>query len=73
MLDVPSGPEAVLTLWLESNLSTSSWEQVTLDRTGLCGGGEKILGSGPGLVKHEVKKLLKRLAFSIGVFAVTPR
>ena len=50
-LDIPSGPEAVLTLWVESSLKTSSWEQVTL---GLGGAVGEMLGTGSDLVKQEV-------------------
>ena len=37
MLEIPSGPEAVLTSCVESSLNTLLWEQVTLDRVGLDG------------------------------------
>ena len=40
MLEIPSGPEAVLILWVDSNFRTSSWLQVTVDSIGLGGEGK---------------------------------
>ena len=38
-LEIPSGPEAVLVLCVESSLRTSLWVQVTLDWAGGASGG----------------------------------
>ena len=71
-LEIPSGPLAVLTLCDERSLRTSSWEQVTLDSTGFGWVRCEELGTGFDLVKHEVKKLLNKFAFSVGEFASVP-
>ena len=42
MLEIPSGLEAVLILWVDNSLSSSSWLQVTFDSTGL-GSEEKVI------------------------------
>ena len=40
MLEIPSGLEAVLILWVDDNLRISSWLQVTFDSIGLGGEGK---------------------------------
>ena len=71
-LEIPSGPLAVLTLCVERSLWTSLWEQVMLDSTGFGWGRCETLGTSLELVKHEVKKLSNKLAFSVGEFASVP-
>ena len=71
-LEIPSGPEAVLILWVDSSLRTSSWLQVTIDSTGLGDEGGIMCGRRLHLVKQEVKKLFKRFAFLVGVLAFVP-
>ena len=60
----------MLTLWVESSLKTSLWEQVIFDRTGLGGcGGEVVPDVGSDLVKQEVKLIEEvcSLCWCVGV------
>ena len=69
-LEMPSGPDAVCSLWLTSSLFTSSWEQFTLVRHGVLSVGESSTEALELVEKQEEKNLLSRLAFWVEVEAV---
>jgi hypothetical protein len=72
MLEILSGPEAVLVLWVDNSLRTSLWLQVAFDSTGLGGEGKLMSSRRLHLVKQEVKKLFRRFAFWVDVLALVP-
>ena len=62
--EIPSGPVAVLVLWVESRLRTSFSSQVIEERVGVSAGGDGISREveAGGLEKQEEKNRLRRLA-----------
>ena len=72
MLEIPSGPDAVLILWVDSSLRTSSWLLETFDSVGVGGDGKVVRGKHSHIVKQEVKKSFGRFAFLAEVLAFVP-